>query len=47
MLSSAYVLSMCYMSCVEERGWSHLENDFRFEVECQRKYGRPKRTWKK
>ena len=33
-------------SCVEERGWSHLKKVLDFEVEGQRKKGRPKRTWK-
>ena len=35
------------MSCVEERGWSHLESGIYFEVEGQRMNGKLKRTWKK
>ena len=31
-------------SCVEERMWSHHEKALDFEVEGQRKKGRPKRT---
>ena len=38
---------MLVLSCVEERGRSCLDKRISFEVEGQRKKGRPKRTWKR